>query len=102
MFLSLFFDYGIANTKKKAIIMELSLTLWPKWMLSNCLPPLLCSQIPLLDVMLNYGTSTMLKNGTLLFLVVWYLTYPNSRLGLGFLHPQPLISDKVLDLLRYS
>jgi hypothetical protein len=64
MLCSLFFSYENANTKKGALTMEFPLTLWPEWMLQNLLPPLLCSQIPLLDALLNYGTSTMLKDGT--------------------------------------
>jgi hypothetical protein len=44
--------------------MEFPLTLWPKWLLHNLLPPLLFSQIPLLYSLLNYGTSTILNNGT--------------------------------------
>jgi hypothetical protein len=40
------------------------MTPWPKWLLHNILPPLLCSQIPLLDALLNYGTHAMIMNGT--------------------------------------
>jgi hypothetical protein len=41
--------------------MNLQLTLWPKWLVPNRFHPLLCSQIPLLDDILNYETSTILK-----------------------------------------
>jgi hypothetical protein len=44
---SLLFSYENANTKKEALTMEFPLTL--------------------IDSLLNYGTSTMLKNGTLYF-----------------------------------
>ena len=59
-----FLQYENANTKKGALTMELPLTLWLESLLQN-LPPLLCSQVPILDVFLYYGTNTMLKNGTL-------------------------------------
>jgi hypothetical protein len=53
------------STKKEALTMEFPLTLWPEWMLQNLLPPLLCSQntTPWM-LFLNYGTSTIQKNGT--------------------------------------
>jgi hypothetical protein len=41
--------------------MEFPLTLWP-----NLLPPLLFSQMLLLDDLFNYGTCTMLKEWSLL------------------------------------
>jgi hypothetical protein len=47
MIFSLSFSYENANTKKEALTMEFPLTL--------------------LDSLLNYGTSTMIKNGTLSF-----------------------------------
>jgi len=65
MFCSLFFSYETQVQRKGALTMALPLTLWPEWLLHNLLPPLLCCQIPLLDALLNYGTSSMLKNGTL-------------------------------------
>jgi hypothetical protein len=61
MIFSLFFSYENENTKKGTLTMEFPMTLWPEWLLQNLLPPLLCSQIQLLDDLLNYGTSTMLK-----------------------------------------
>jgi hypothetical protein len=47
MIFSLLFSYENANTNKEALTLEFPLTL--------------------LDSLLNYGTSTMLKNGTLSF-----------------------------------
>jgi hypothetical protein len=44
--------------------MEFPLTLCLEWLLHNIFPPLLFSQIPHLDALLNYRTSTILKNGT--------------------------------------
>jgi hypothetical protein len=61
---SLFFSYENANIKKGALIVEFPLTIWLEWLLWNIITPLLFSQIPLLNYLLNYGTSTMLKNGT--------------------------------------
>jgi hypothetical protein len=46
---SRFFNYKNAHTKKEEPTMELSLTLRTEWMLQNLIPPMLCSQIPLLD-----------------------------------------------------
>jgi hypothetical protein len=65
MLCSLFFSYGNANTKKEALTMEFPLTLWPVWLLQNLFLLCYALKIPLLDALLNYGTSTMLKNGTL-------------------------------------
>jgi hypothetical protein len=61
MLFSIFFSYENENTKKRELSMEFPMTLWPKWLLHNILPPMLCSQIPLLYTLLNYGKSTMLK-----------------------------------------
>jgi hypothetical protein len=44
--------------------MEFPLTLWPEWLLQNLFLLYYALKIPLLDALLNYGTSTMLKNGT--------------------------------------
>jgi hypothetical protein len=52
-----------ASTKKEALTMELHSIFWPKRLLQNLLPPLLFSKYHSLDVMLNYGTSTIQKNG---------------------------------------
>jgi hypothetical protein len=54
-----------ADTKKEALTMEVHLTLRPIWLLQKLL--LLCysPKIPLLDALLNYGTTAMLNNGTL-------------------------------------
>jgi hypothetical protein len=64
MLCSIFFSYEMQIQRKThslwSFIRQCGLRL-----LQNCLPPLLFSQIPLLDVILNHGTSTMLKNGAL-------------------------------------
>jgi hypothetical protein len=41
---SIFLQLWKASTKKEALTMEFPLTLWPKWLLHNLLPPSLCSQ----------------------------------------------------------
>jgi hypothetical protein len=53
-----------------------------------------------LDDFLNYGTSTIQKNGIPLFLLDLYLTKINSCPGLGFFHTQSSMSDKVLELIE--
>jgi hypothetical protein len=64
MLFSLFFSYGNANTKKEQLTIELLSTLWHVWLLHYIF--LLCYSLKmlLLDAHINYGTSTMLKNGT--------------------------------------
>jgi hypothetical protein len=54
-----------------------------------------------LDEFINYGTSTIQKNGIPLFLLDLYLRKLNSCLGLGFFHTQSLMSDKVLELIEH-
>jgi hypothetical protein len=56
MLYSLFFSYEMQVERKGALNMEFPLTPWLEWLLKNI--------FPLLDSLLNYGTITMLKNGT--------------------------------------
>jgi hypothetical protein len=48
MLFSLFFSNEMQVQRKGELTMELPLTLWLEWLLQNLLPPLLCSQNPLL------------------------------------------------------
>jgi hypothetical protein len=65
MLLSPFFSYENANTKKEALTVELSFKSWHVWLLHNIFLLRYALKIPLLDDLLNYGTNTMVQNGTL-------------------------------------
>jgi len=59
----LLFSYGNANTNK-TLIVELPLTQWLVGLLQIFFLLFYALKITLLDALLNYGTNTMLRNGT--------------------------------------
>jgi hypothetical protein len=64
MLCSLFFSYGKCKYKERGTHYGVSFDIVAEWMLQNLLLLCYALKIPLLDALLNYGTSTMLKNGT--------------------------------------
>jgi hypothetical protein len=74
-----------ASTKKEALTMEFPLTLWPEWTATKSpTSSVMLSKYHSLDALLNYGTSTIQKNGTLSPPSGLIFNIADSHLGLGF------------------